>query len=161
MTDERDEIRVDSPARRAGAITEDERALLEALRRKGVNAGRLHTKIHSLDAALDQVAWLDDEDLRALQPPEADALNSRASPHVSIDPQRMSGAVCFKGTRLPVGHLLENLQHGATVTEFAEWFAADPEQIRAVLQWIIDGLEAARDTSLERRHPGPPQEAEQ
>ena len=82
-------------------------------------------------------------------------------PAVSIDPERMSAAVCFKGTRLPVGHLFENLLHGATVSEFIEWYGADPEQVRAVLQWIIDGLETAPDTSLDRRYAGPPQETEQ
>ena len=72
------------------------------------------------------------------------ALNWRACPHVWIDPDRMSGAVCFDGSRLPVGHLLKNLRGGATVAEFVEWFAADPEEVRAVLQWLIDGLATAR-----------------
>ncbi len=78
-------------------------------------------------------------------------MNWSECPHVWIDPARVSGAVCFKGTRLPVGHLFENLKHGATVAEFIEWYpTADPEQIPAVLQWVIDGLEAARDTGGER-----------
>ena len=74
-------------------------------------------------------------------------MNWRTCPHVWIDPGRMSGAVCFKGTRLPVVHLFENVLHGATVAEFIESYeTADPEQVSAVLQWIIDGLEAARLT---------------
>ena len=68
----------------------------------------------------------------------------RACPHVWINAERVSGAVCFKGTRLPVGHLIENLRAGLTVAEFVEVFDADPEQVRAVLQWIRDGFEAAR-----------------
>ena len=39
----------------------------------------------------------------------------------------MSGAVCFKGTRLPVGHLLENLQGGVTVSEFVDVLVIEDE----------------------------------
>ena len=86
----------------------------------------------------------------------------RVCPHVWIDAERVSGAVCFKGTRLPIGHLFENLLHGATVEQFIEWYPTDdPEQITAVLRWILDGLEAARDTSLDRRYAGPHREDEQ
>ena len=76
MSDARDEFRKDTPALKAalrvGAITEDERALLAALRRKGVDAGRLLPKIDSLDTALDEVARLDAEALEALRRIEAD-----------------------------------------------------------------------------------------
>ena len=85
----------------------------------------------------------------------------RVCPHVWIDADRVSGAVCFKGTRLPVGHLFENLIHGATVEQFIEWYPTDdPEQIPAVLRWVFDGLKAARDTSLDRHHAGAPPDAE-
>ena len=86
----------------------------------------------------------------------------RVCPHVWIDAERVSGAVCFKGTRLPVGHLFENLLHGATVEQFIAWYPTDdPEQIPAsVLRWLLEGLEAARDTSLDRRHAGPSREDE-
>ena len=92
---------------------------------------------------------------------ETSALNWRACPHVSIVADRRCGAVTFKDSRLPVDHLFENLLHGATVSEFVEWYGADPEQVRAVLQWLIESLDAARDTSLDRRFAVPPQEAEQ
>ena len=83
----------------------------------------------------------------------------RDCPHVWIDPARMSGAVCFKGTRLPVDHLFENLKSGATVAEFVDSYeTADPEQVSAVLQWIIDGLEAACESP--ESWPGDWQEAE-
>lgn len=35
---------------------------------------------------------------------------------------RVSGAWVFKGTRIPVRALLENLEEGATIDEFLEWF---------------------------------------
>jgi uncharacterized protein (DUF433 family) len=36
----------------------------------------------------------------------------------------MSGAWVFKGTRVPVRALFENLQGGAHVADFLEWFPA-------------------------------------
>lgn len=35
---------------------------------------------------------------------------------------RVSGAWVFKGTRVPVRALFENLEEGATVDQFLEWF---------------------------------------
>ena len=37
-------------------------------------------------------------------------------------PGKVSGAWLFKGTRVPVQALFENLEGGATVEEFLEWF---------------------------------------
>jgi uncharacterized protein (DUF433 family) len=36
-------------------------------------------------------------------------------------PGRVSGAFVFKGTRLPVATLFENLEAGATVSDFLNW----------------------------------------
>lgn len=36
--------------------------------------------------------------------------------------ERVSGAWVFKGTRLPVKALFENLEEGASVDDFLEWF---------------------------------------
>ena len=41
---------------------------------------------------------------------------------VERSPQRVSGAWLFKGTRIPVRALFENLEDGATVDDFLEWF---------------------------------------
>jgi uncharacterized protein (DUF433 family) len=50
------------------------------------------------------------------------------------DPERVSGAWVFRGTRVPVKALFENLESGATVTEFLEWFpGVTKEQVAAVL----------------------------
>jgi uncharacterized protein (DUF433 family) len=37
-------------------------------------------------------------------------------------PGRVSGAFVFKGTRLPVRILFENLEAGATVSDFLAWY---------------------------------------
>jgi len=49
-------------------------------------------------------------------------------------PGKVSGAWLFKGTRVPVKALFENLESGATVEDFLEWFpGVSREQIEAVL----------------------------
>ena len=35
-------------------------------------------------------------------------------PHITADPQIMHGAVCFRGTRVPVSVVLDNLAAGET-----------------------------------------------
>ena len=37
-------------------------------------------------------------------------------------PDKLSGAWVFRGTRVPVAALFENLRDGATVDQFLEWF---------------------------------------
>jgi uncharacterized protein (DUF433 family) len=39
---------------------------------------------------------------------------------VWIDRERMSGAPCFAGTRVPVQMLLDHLKHGETIDDFLE-----------------------------------------
>ena len=39
---------------------------------------------------------------------------------VWINPDRMSGAPCFAGTRVPVQMLLDHLKHGETIEDFIE-----------------------------------------
>jgi len=41
---------------------------------------------------------------------------------VEHNPRKVSGAWVFKGTRIPVRALFENLEDGASVDEFLEWF---------------------------------------
>lgn len=53
---------------------------------------------------------------------------------VERDPDRVSGKWVFRGTRVPIATLFENLRDGATITEFLEWFpGVTAEQVRAVL----------------------------
>ena len=54
---------------------------------------------------------------------------------VERDPDKVSGAWVFRGTRVPVAALFENLRDGATVDEFLEWFpGVDGSQVEALLQ---------------------------
>ncbi len=39
---------------------------------------------------------------------------------VWVDPERMSGMPCFRGTRVPVQMLLDYLKRGANINEFLE-----------------------------------------
>lgn len=50
-------------------------------------------------------------------------------------PGKVSGAWLFKGTRVPVVALFENLEAGARVDDFLEWFpGVSREQVEAVLE---------------------------
>jgi uncharacterized protein (DUF433 family) len=50
-------------------------------------------------------------------------------------PGKVSGVWLFKGTRVPVKALFENLESGATVENFLEWFpGVAREQVEAVLE---------------------------
>ena len=63
---------------------------------------------------------------------------------VEQDPQRMSGAWLFTGTRVPVTALFENLEAGATIDEFVDWFpGVTRQQALAVLQHTERSLLAA------------------
>jgi uncharacterized protein (DUF433 family) len=53
---------------------------------------------------------------------------------VERNPERYSGAWVFRGTRVPVAALFENLEDDAPVHQFVEWFpGVTLEQVRAVL----------------------------
>jgi uncharacterized protein (DUF433 family) len=65
-------------------------------------------------------------------------------PAVERNPRRVSGAWVFKGTRVPVKALFENLEEGATVGQFLEWFpGVGREQVLAVLNHTEKSLAAA------------------
>ena len=54
---------------------------------------------------------------------------------VERDPERLGGAWVFRGTRVPVSALFENLEDGALVAQFVEWFpGVTLEQTREVLE---------------------------
>jgi uncharacterized protein (DUF433 family) len=53
---------------------------------------------------------------------------------IERDPAKMSGEWVFRGTRVPLATLFENLKDGASVDEFLEWFpGVKREQVEAVL----------------------------
>ena len=54
---------------------------------------------------------------------------------VWVDPDRLSGAPCFQGTRCPVEALFDNLQAGLSLDEFLDCFPeVTREQAVAVLE---------------------------
>lgn len=54
---------------------------------------------------------------------------------VERDPERVSGAWAFRGSRVPVSALFENLEDGGSVDQFVEWFPGVAlAQVRAVLE---------------------------
>jgi uncharacterized protein (DUF433 family) len=62
-------------------------------------------------------------------------------PAVERTPAKVSGAWVFEGTRVPVRALFENLEGGATVEQFIEWFpGVSREQALAVLKYAESSL---------------------
>ena len=56
-------------------------------------------------------------------------------PAAEQDAARVSGAWVFRGTRVPVAALFENLEDDASAHQFVEWFpGVSLEQVRAVLE---------------------------
>ena len=64
-------------------------------------------------------------------------------PSVESVPGRASGNCVFKGTRLPVYALFENLAEGATIYDFLEWFGGvDESDVKAALEHVAQELRA-------------------
>jgi uncharacterized protein (DUF433 family) len=62
---------------------------------------------------------------------------------VETFPERLSGALVFCGTRVPVRALFENVEDGASVDDFLEWFpGVSRHQVEAVLEHVTAGLAA-------------------
>ncbi len=65
-------------------------------------------------------------------------------PVVERDPQKVSGAWVFRGTRIPVSALFENLEGGATVDQFLQWFpGVTREQTDTVLEHAARSVQTA------------------
>jgi uncharacterized protein (DUF433 family) len=65
-------------------------------------------------------------------------------PVVERVPGKVSGAWLFKGTRVPVTALFENLEGGATIDNFLEWFpGVNREQVESVLKHAEQSLTIA------------------
>lgn len=61
---------------------------------------------------------------------------------VERSPSVVSGAWVFAGTRVPVRALFENLEDGATVDDFLEWFpGVKRRQVEAVLEHAAASLD--------------------
>jgi uncharacterized protein (DUF433 family) len=62
-------------------------------------------------------------DLAAKPAHSLDMIEKNNLPDVfSQHPQVMSGALVFKGTRVPVQTFFDHLDHGGTLEEFLEWY---------------------------------------
>jgi uncharacterized protein (DUF433 family) len=55
-------------------------------------------------------------------------------------PGRVSGAWVFRGTRLPVATIFENLEAGLSIDEIIEQFDVSREQVNAVLDFAARSL---------------------
>ena len=62
---------------------------------------------------------------------------------VTRDPDVMSGTPVFRGTRVPIQHLLDHLEAGDSIDEFLEGFPTVKRQ------QIVDFLEEAKDRIVE------------
>ena len=68
-------------------------------------------------------------------------------PGIESVPDRHSGDWVFTESRLPVYSLFENLEGGATVKEFMDWFhPVDEWKVKAVFQHVADSLRTSAPT---------------
>lgn len=64
-------------------------------------------------------------------------IDGSSCPAVERDPGRVSGAWVFRGSRVPAYALFENLEDGASLHDFIEWFpGVTVDQARAVLEHV-------------------------
>lgn len=64
-------------------------------------------------------------------------------PAVESVPGRLGGAWVFRGTRMPVSAVFENLEAGASIDEIIEQFDITRDQINAVLEFAARSLDPA------------------
>ena len=67
------------------------------------------------------------------------ALDWSQCPAVESIPGKVSGAWVFKGTRLPVATVIENLED-LSIDEVMEQFDVTREQVSAVLEFVAESL---------------------
>ena len=72
---------------------------------------------------------------------------------VWVDPDRMSGTPCFRGSRLPVQQLFDWLSDGVSLDEFVEDFGIDRRAAETVLRAAGGDLRDRRAVRLaQTRH---------
>jgi uncharacterized protein (DUF433 family) len=69
------------------------------------------------------------------------ALDWLQCPAVESVPGKVSGAWVFRGTRMPVAIVFENLEAGASIDDIIEWFDVTREQVTEVLNFAARSLE--------------------
>ena len=70
------------------------------------------------------------------------ALDWSQCPAMESIPGKVSGAWVFKGTRLPVATVIENLED-LSIDEVIEQFDVTREQVAAVLEFVAQSLRAS------------------
>lgn len=73
-------------------------------------------------------------------------LDWSSCPAVEHDPATVTGAWVFRGTRVPVKALFENLEGGASINDFIVWF---PGVTREMAQAVLD--HAQRSLQIDAR----------
>lgn len=63
-------------------------------------------------------------------------------PEVESVPGKVGGAWVFRGTRMPVATVFENLEDGMTIDEIVDQFNVAREQVKAVLDFAARSLGA-------------------
>jgi uncharacterized protein (DUF433 family) len=67
---------------------------------------------------------------------------------VESTPGKVSGAWVFRGTRIPVAAVFENLEDGLTIDEIVQMFdGLTHEQVRTVLDFAAQSLEIPASAS--------------
>ncbi len=64
-------------------------------------------------------------------------------PAVESVPGKVSGAWVFRGTRMPVQTVFDNLEAGISLQEITQVFDVKPDEVRAVLRFASKSLEKA------------------
>ncbi len=78
------------------------------------------------------------------------ALDWSQCPAVESIPGKVSGAWVFKGTRMPVAIVFQNLEAGASIEEIMEWFDLTREQVEAVIEFAARSLEETPSSTVTR-----------
>ncbi len=72
---------------------------------------------------------------------------------VWVDPARMSGTPCFRGSRLPVQQLFDWLADGVSLDEFVREFQIDRDAAIAVLRYAGSTIYASPASLLDDQRP--------
>jgi uncharacterized protein (DUF433 family) len=79
------------------------------------------------------------------------ALDWSQCPAVESIPGKVSGAWLFKGTRMPVAIVFQNLEAGASLDDIMEWFEGlDREQVKAVIEFVARSLDKTPSPATSR-----------
>ncbi len=81
-----------------------------------------------------------------MEPPIEPETKMDWKPFITADPGIMHGAVCFRGTRIPVSVVLDNLAAGETPARILDQYPSlKPEHVPAAIAYAAD---LARDRVL-------------